>query len=46
MLSTKLKHCDTNKVLPNVIYSFGNSNVNIEGVNSSHAEQFLTVLRL
>jgi len=41
-----LKCCDIDKILPNVIYNFGNSDINIEGVKSSSTEQLLTTLRI
>jgi len=34
------------KILPNTIYNFDNSDINIEGVKFFHTTQFLTILCL
>jgi len=38
-----LRHSHIGKVLPNAIYNF---DINIKGVKSSHAKQFLTMFRM
>jgi len=44
MLSKILKRYDTVIVLPNVIYSFNNFDINNDGVKLSRAKHFLTML--
>jgi len=42
----KLKSYYTDKIFPNAIYNFGNSDMNFEYVKISFAKQFLTRLRV
>lgn len=36
----------THKILPNTIYNFGISDINIEGIKFFHTTQFLTIICL